>query len=308
MTALIFLLITFVNLDYPFIEIISYFTVILAAFVRLLPSANKIILSLMNLAFYKPSLNILFDEIIINKSYLNKNLSKLKKKNFLFKEKIEIKNIDFSYKDKDRLVEVFKNASMTIDRGDMIGIVGETGSGKSTLIDLILGLVEPSKGEILVDNQKIFQNKKDWNNLIGYVPQSVFLNDESLADNIYFYQLAEERNKEKLFNSIKQAQLIKFVENLPKGIDTLIGEQGQRLSGGQRQRIGIARSIYKDAEILIFDESTNSLDKITEKSFLDDITNFKNIKTIIMISHKISTLDNCNKIFEIKDSNIIQIK
>ena len=113
------------------------------------------------------------------------------------------------------MVEVFKNASMTIDRGDMIGIVGETGSGKSTLIDLILGLVEPSKGEILVDNQKIFQNKKDWNNLIGYVPQSVFLNDESLADNIYFYQLAEERNKEKLFNSIKQAQLIKFVENLP---------------------------------------------------------------------------------------------
>ena len=308
MTALIFLLITFVNLDYPFIEIISYFTIILAAFVRLLPSANKIILSLMNLSFYKPSLNTLFDELIANTSYLSTNPSKLEKNNFLFKEKIEIKNIDFSYKDENRLVEVFKDASMTIDKGDMIGIVGETGSGKSTLIDLILGLVETSKGEILVDNQNILQNKKEWNNLIGYVPQSVFLNDETLADNIYFYQPTEDRNKEKLKESIKQAQLFKFVENLSKGTETLIGEQGQRLSGGQRQRIGIARSIYKNAEILIFDESTNSLDKITEKLFLDDITKFKNRKTIIMISHKLNTLVNCNKIFEVKDSNIIQIK
>ena len=123
------------------------------------------------------------------------------------------------------------------------------------------------------------------------------MNDESLADNIYFYQDKKKRDKLKLLDSIKQAQLEKFVNSLPEGINTIIGEQGQRLSGGQRQRIGIARSIYRDAELLIFDESTNSLDQTTEQSFLRDIMNFKEKKTIIMISHKLSTLKNCNKIF-----------
>tara|TARA_B100000029_G_scaffold508807_1_gene596547 strand:+ start:1394 stop:3124 length:1731 start_codon:yes stop_codon:yes gene_type:complete len=308
LSTLILLLITFNNLNFPFVEIISYFTIIIAAFIRLLPSANKIIISFMNITFYKPSLNILYDEIITNLDNQLKNIETKEKNNFLFKDKIEIKNIDFNYKDNERMVEVFKNASMTIDKGDMVGIVGETGSGKSTLVDLIIGLIDISKGEILVDNKNIINNKKSWNNIIGYVPQTVFLNDESFAENIYFYQELEERNKEKLLDSIKQAQLEKFVLNLPNGIDTMIGEQGQRLSGGQRQRIGIARSIYKDSEILIFDESTNSLDKETEQSFLRDIMNFKQKKTIIMISHKLSTLSNCNKIFEIKNLKINKIK
>mgnify|MGYP001210195229 CR=1 FL=1 len=308
LSTLILLLITFNNLNYPFVEIISYFTIIIAAFIRLLPSANKIIISFMNITFYKPSLNILYDEIITNLDNQLKNIETEEKNNFLFKDKIEIKNINFNYKDNERMVEVFKNASMTIDKGDMVGIVGETGSGKSTLVDLIIGLIDISKGEILVDNKNIINNKKSWNNIIGYVPQTVFLNDESFAENIYFYQELEERNKEKLLDSIKQAQLEKFVLNLPNGIDTMIGEQGQRLSGGQRQRIGIARSIYKDSEILIFDESTNSLDKETEQSFLRDIMNFKQKKTIIMISHKLSTLSNCNKIFEIKNLKINKIK
>ena len=133
------------------------------------------------------------------------------------------------------------------------------------------------------------------------------MNDESLADNIYFYQ-DKKRDKLKLLDSIKQAQLEKFVNSLPEGINTIIGEQGQRLSGGQRQRIGIARSIYRDAELLIFDESTNSLDQTTEQSFLRDIMNFKEKKTIIMISHKLSTLKNCNKIFEVKNLKINQLK
>ena len=134
------------------------------------------------------------------------------------------------------------------------------------------------------------------------------MNDESLADNIYFYQDKKKRDKLKLLDSIKQAQLEKFVNSLPEGINTIIGEQGQRLSGGQRQRIGIARSIYRDAELLIFDESTNSLDQTTEQSFLRDIMNFKEKKTIIMISHKLSTLKNCNKIFEVKNLKINQLK
>ncbi len=308
MVTLILLLVTFVKLEYPFVEIISYFTIILAAFIRLLPSANKIIISFMNLTFYKPSLKILFNEIVNYPKNIKIKPSIINQENFYFKDLIEIKNVDFSYNDENRVIKVFDNANMKIKKGDMVGIIGETGSGKSTLIDIILGLLDTSKGDVLVDNINIKNNKKGWNNLIGYVPQTVFLNDESLADNIYFYQDKKKRDQLKLSDSIKQAQLEKFVNSLPEGINTIIGEQGQRLSGGQRQRIGIARSIYRDAEILIFDESTNSLDQTTEKSFLRDIVNFKQKKTIIMISHKLSTLENCNKIFEVKNLKINQIK
>ena len=278
MITLILLLVTFVKLEYPFVEIISYFTIILAAFIRLLPSANKIIVSFMNLTFYKPSLKILFNEIINYPKNIKIIPNTINQENFYFKDLIEIKNVNFTYNDENRVIKVFDNANMKIKKGDMVGIIGETGSGKSTLIDIILGLLDTSEGDVLVDNINIKKNKKGWNNLIGYVPQTVFLNDESLADNIYFYQDKKKRDKLKLLDSIKQAQLEKFVNSLPEGINTIIGEQGQRLSGGQRQRIGIARSIYRDAELLIFDESTNSLDQTTEQSFLRDIMNFKEKK------------------------------
>tara|TARA_A100000164_G_scaffold377761_1_gene417706 strand:- start:1191 stop:2921 length:1731 start_codon:yes stop_codon:yes gene_type:complete len=308
MTTLIFLLFVFTKMNYSFVVIISYFTIILAAFLRLLPSVNKIVFSFMNLTFYTPSLEVLYSELSkIDKENIKQNFLN-KDKRFDFKSKIEIKNLEFLHNDGERRVEIFKNAEMTILKGEMIGIIGETGSGKSTLVDLIIGLLKPLQGEIIVDGVNINENLRAWNNIIGYVPQSTYLNDDTIEENIFFYEKLFTRNNNKLFEAIKQSQLKKFISNLPKGLNTTIGEQGLRLSGGQRQRIGIARSIYKDSEILIFDESTNALDKDTEDSFLNDVTLFKGKKTILMISHKLSTLEKCDKIFEVKNRRIIQKK
>ena len=160
MITLILLLVTFVKLEYPFVEIISYFTIILAAFIRLLPSANKIIVSFMNLTFYKPSLKILFNEIINYPKNIKIIPNTINQENFYFKDLIEIKNVNFTYNDENRVIKVFDNANMKIKKGDMVGIIGETGSGKSTLIDIILGLLDTSEGDVLVDNINI-KKKKD---------------------------------------------------------------------------------------------------------------------------------------------------
>ena len=161
MITLILLLVTFVKLEYPFVEIISYFTIILAAFIRLLPSANKIIVSFMNLTFYKPSLKILFNEIINYPKNIKIIPNTINQENFYFKDLIEIKNVNFTYNDENRVIKVFDNANMKIKKGDMVGIIGETGSGKSTLIDIILGLLDTSEGDVLVDNINIKKIKKD---------------------------------------------------------------------------------------------------------------------------------------------------
>ena len=196
---------------------------------------------------------------------------------------------------------------MTIKKNDFIGIVGASGSGKSTLINLILGLIKPKKGEIIVDNNNINHHLNNWQSLIGYIPQDIFLLDDSLRNNVAFGVEQNEIDDAKILDVLKIAQLNNFFNDLKDGLNHMIGENGVKLSGGQKQRLGIARALYKNPKVLILDESTSALDQITEKDFLKSIHNLKNNFTIIFITHRISSVKNCNKIFSIINHKVKQI-
>ena len=185
-----------------------------------------------------------------------------------------------------------------------MGVVGRSGSGKSTLIDILIGLYKPEKGKILVDNQNIEKNIKGWQSNIGCVPQEVFIFDDTLKKNIAFGINSSNIDEKRLKQSIEFSFLKEFTENLENGLDTEIGEKGAKVSGGQRQRIGIARAIYNNPDILIFDESTNALDNFTEKKILNEIHLLKGKKTIILISHKKENLKNCDKILDLDEKYI----
>lgn len=217
---------------------------------------------------------------------------------------INLKNIYFAYPNKSTYA--VNNVSLSIPVNHVIGIVGSSGSGKSTLIDIILGLLTPQKGEIYVDNTLINDNnKRGWQDLLGFVPQSIFLSEGSIAENIAFGIPADEINYDQVMRAIDLAHLTELVNELPEGIHTKVGERGVQLSGGQRQRIGIARALYNEADVLIFDEATSALDGITEKIIMDAIHEFTGKKTIIMIAHRLKTVQKCDTIYLMEKGKVI---
>lgn len=214
---------------------------------------------------------------------------------FVFKKAISLQNISFTYKASG--TPALGEIALTIKKGEMIGFVGESGSGKSTLIDVILGLLRPQQGNIQVDGLDISKNLRAWQNLIGYVPQSIYLTDNTLRHNIAFGLADKEIDDSAVTRAISVAQLEKLVSDLPDGLDTMVGERGVRLSGGQRQRIGIARALYHDPQVLVLDEATSALDKDTESKVMETVINLQGKKTILIIAHRLSTLENCDEIF-----------
>ena len=209
---------------------------------------------------------------------------------------IELKNIEYTYPDKE--ASVLNNLNMTFLTNKVIGIVGPSGSGKSTIIDILLGLINPDKGEVLIDNNPLLpENLSFWQDKIGFVSQSIFLTDSSILENIAFGVRLSEININKVNRSIELSYLSELVSELPDGVNTKVGERGVQLSGGQRQRIGIARALYNDAEILILDEATSSLDSISEKLIMDAIHDFSGSKTVIMIAHRLTTVQKCDVIY-----------
>ena len=266
---------------------------VIAAY-RLIPSVMKIINIAQQIKGSKPNINVLFVE--------SKNLKKIKhlialnKNEISFKKSVNFSNISFSYDGKKK---IFENFSEKINRNEYIGIIGKTGSGKSTFVDLVTGLIKPEKGSVKVDGIDVDTISKNWQNKIGYVPQSVFLLDSTIKENIAFGIEKEKINNENVLKCLKHSQIDQYVKSLDNGIESLVGERGVQLSGGQRQRIGIARELYKDPEILILDEATSALDEETEKDLLEDLNRFKGKKTIIIISHRESTLKNCDRIINL---------
>ena len=217
---------------------------------------------------------------------------------------INLKNIYFAYPSKSTYA--VNDVSMSIPVNHVIGIVGSSGSGKSTLIDIILGLLTPQKGEIYVDNTLINDdNKRGWQDLLGFVPQSIFLSEGSIAENVAFGIPADEINYDQVMRAIDLAHLTELVNESPEGIHTKVGERGVQLSGGQRQRIGIARALYNEADVLIFDEATSALDGITEKIIMDAIHEFTGKKTIIMIAHRLKTVQKCDTIYLMEKGKVI---
>ena len=193
---------------------------------------------------------------------------------------------------------------MIVRKGEVIGIAGPSGTGKTTTADIILGLLEPQSGEVLVDGISIEQDLKGWLSLIGYIPQDIFLLDGTIRANVAFGTDERNSSEEAVLQALEEASLADFVKSLPQGIDTEIGERGIRLSGGQRQRIGIARALYLNPEILIMDEATSSLDNETEKEIMEAIRNLQGKKTMIIIAHRLSTLEFCDRIYTVDKGKI----
>ena len=282
-------------------EILVLIAVFAAAAFRLLPSFNRINVSFSNIRYGMPSIDILYQEknniSLIEKKNQNNVVHNLNAKK-IFNSSIRVEKLYFGY----NKINVLENVNLEIQKNSIIGIVGSSGSGKSTFVDLILDLQKPNKGSIYIDNLNISSLDQTWRNFIGYVPQNIYLLDDTLKKNIAFGLDEVQIDDKKIFNSLKLSQLDDFVSNnLKDGINTNIGEGGIRLSGGQRQRIGIARALYKNPELIIFDESTSSLDLKTEERIIETIKSIRQNKTFIIISHRTSTLKVCDVVYEIKD-------
>jgi len=281
------------------LTVVGVFT---AAVFRIIPSLNRAVYSLQNIKFYTPSINIIYDEL--NKLDLNLEMKPLLKSVYL-NEEIKFTNVFFKYDEESNWI--LENINLTIKKGAFIGLKGESGSGKSTLIDLLAGIYKPSRGKILVDQININLDKvttQNWTRNIGYVPQSISLIDDTIRNNIVLGIEPNDINQQQIMFSIEKSGLKKFIDSLSNGLDTIVGERGVKLSGGQKQRVGIARALYKNPSILFLDEGTSALDDRTEKGIINSIRQISKYKTIIMISHKLSTLKYCDKVFEINKNKI----
>lgn len=281
-------------------KLVTVLGVFVAATFRMIPSLNRILAAVQLLKFYQPSINIIYNE---NKKYNNsksQNRSKYK-----FKSKIKFEQVDFGFNNHKNILS---KVDLEINIGDTIGIIGESGSGKSTLIDLLIGLHNPTSGNIIIDDDYNLHSTQSWRNNLGYVSQSIFLLDESIKNNIAFGVEQNNINKSRINELIKKVQLEDFINTLSDGIETKVGERGVQLSGGQRQRIGLARSLYHDPDVLVLDEATSALDSKTEESVMNSINKLVGEKTIIIIAHRLSTLENCDKIFEVKNKQLYLIE
>ena len=269
---------------------------------RLLPAIQQIYSAFTQLSFVRPSVESLYNDL----KNLEKHNINQDQNNFLFNKAISLKNISYEYPNAPRTS--LKDVSLNISVGTTVGIVGATGSGKTTMVDIILGLLESQKGFLEIDGQVITKkNVRSWQRIIGYVPQSIYLTDDTIAANIAFGVDPKSIDLQNIEKVSKIANLHQFViDELPNKYQTTIGEHGVRLSGGQRQRIGIARALYHNPKLLILDEATNALDNITEKAVMEKISSIKENLTIIMIAHRLSTVMQCDNIFLLEKGKLIK--
>ena len=272
---------------------------------RIIPLINSMHI---NLVTIRQSTFIVSEIIsILNIIVKNKTKKAYEKKNISFKKSILFKNVFFSYNQSKKYI--LEDINLEIKKGSRVGIVGKTGEGKSTLLDLLMGLLEPTSGYIYVDETKLSQETIDnWQSKVSHVPQKIFLSDDSYLANIAFGKSIENINIEKVILAAKKAQLNDHIIKTEHGYNEKVGERGVKLSGGQIQRVGLARALYKNSEIIIFDEATNSLDNYTENLIMDEVYRLDSNLTVIIVAHRLNTLQKCDVILEIKDKKINQIK
>ena len=273
----------------------------LAASFRIIPSINRILNSIQTMKYLNPVIDVLYNEFksinnIFDKSIQSQVIS--------FNREIKFDKICFKYP--DTKINVINDFTISINKGQTIGIIGQSGSGKSTLIDILLGLYQPESGQILVDEIDINKNIRNWQKKIGYVPQNVFLLDDTIKANVAFGIDKNLIDDIAVNNALKSAQLSIFIDSISDGVNAIVGEKGVKISGGQKQRIGIARALYFNPEILVLDEATSALDNENESNFMNTILMLKKSKTIFIVAHRLSTLKSCDIIFEISNGKIVK--
>jgi ATP-binding cassette, subfamily B, bacterial PglK len=288
----------------PMSTIIPILTLFAMATVRLMPAVQQLSTMYTGIRYNLVAINPLYDDLKELELYRKQFLAdRRSKERVTLEERIHSENVSYSYPGSDE--KALKEVSFEIPRGKAVAFVGESGAGKTTIVDLLLGLLEPTEGEIKVDGRNIHQKLSAWQINIGYIPQSIYLADETLRNNIAFGIPDDEIDDEKVLQAIESAQLSEMVSRLPDGLDTMIGENGTRISGGQRQRVGIARALYHNPQVLVMDEATSALDNITEKEITRAIEALKGDRTIIMIAHRLTTVENCDCLYLMKNGRIV---
>jgi ABC-type multidrug transport system fused ATPase/permease subunit len=282
------------------------------ATLRLLPSITRVMSNLTLLRFCKKAVDVVYSdlnwakegaELDQNRMASKENLAQKAAKPFVLSNNLELNNIRFKYPNSTSYA--IDEIDIKIHKGESVALIGPSGSGKTTLVDMILGLLEPTEGSILIDGEDVRKNLRSWRKSIGYIPQSIFLSDDTVKNNVAFGVPADEIDEAAVRRALRAAQLNEFVNTLPHKLETLVGERGVRLSGGQRQRIGIARALYHNPDILILDEATSSLDTETELEVTRAIEELSGEKTLILIAHRLSTAKKCQRIYKIAQGKIV---
>ncbi|MCR4756555.1 MAG: ABC transporter ATP-binding protein/permease [Butyrivibrio sp.] len=290
-------------------DLVPQLTVLAAAASRLLPSANRINNYLTSIAYFEPFLMNVSDNLQseIHDGNISYNSDDYRKKSQVEKlpvtKSILMKDITYKYPGTDKLI--LDKADMEVPVGKSVGIVGTSGAGKTTIVDVMLGLLKPESGKILADGVDVMEHYPEWLKNIGYIPQTIFMIDSTIRKNVAFGYPDEEIDDARVWNALKEASLDEFVRSLPEGLDTKIGERGIRLSGGQKQRIGIARALFEDPEVLVLDEATSALDNETEAAIMESINNLHGKKTLVIIAHRLQTIEKCDMVYSIKDGKAV---
>lgn len=295
-----------IGMGTPLSDLVSTLTVFAAAVVRLMPCATRMNTYLNNISYFEPFLMGVSDNLQdeINHPDLKIEFSKEDQKKMPVRKDITLKDITYAYPGSDKLI--FDHANMEIPIGKAVGIVGTTGAGKSTVVDILLGLLKMQGGTVYADGVDINSDYYGWLKNVGYIPQMIFMLDDTIRRNVAFGVADENISEERVWAVLKEAQLDEFIKTLPEGLDTSIGERGIRLSGGQRQRIGIARSLYNDPDVLIMDEATSALDNDTEAAIIESINRLHGKKTLVIIAHRLQTIENCDMIYRVEDGKVIR--
>ncbi|MCT7990071.1 ABC transporter ATP-binding protein [Laspinema olomoucense] len=278
-----------------------------AAAFRLMPSINRILNAVTQMRFSSHSVYVLAHDLMELKAIEDPNQRANRSRTGVRPQGLEtaisLRNVVYQYPGASDAS--LRGVSLTIPKGTSVGFVGSSGAGKTTIVDVILGLLPPTQGEVLVDGQDMYQDLSGWQRLIGYIPQSIYLCDDTLRNNIAFGIPADEINEDWIQSALESAQLTELVKSLPQGLDTLVGERGVRLSGGQRQRVGIARALYHNPEVLVMDEATAALDNQTEAGVMEAVEKLSGEKTLIMIAHRLTTVKNCDRLYFMQEGKIV---
>ncbi len=289
-------------------DIVPQLGVLAVAAMRLIPCANRINNHLTSISYFEPFFMGVSDNLQeeIRDETIDYNEETYRKKIDVGKLDVrrEIALLDITYKYPNSQALIFDHADMTIPVGKSVGIVGTSGSGKTTIVDILLGLLQLETGSILADGVEVRDNYASWLKNIGYIPQTIFMIDSTIRKNVAFGYADEDIDDDKVWEALKEAQLDEFVRGLPEGLDTSIGERGIRISGGQRQRIGIARALFEDPEVLVLDEATSALDNETEAAIMDSINRLHGRKTLIIIAHRLQTIEKCDMVYRVENGKV----